>query len=335
MLEFKVNRLPSLSALFGKGAKGRFDDYVKVAKNLESQYHRHWLYFFYDIFACRFLYGADLKDDYLYFKMYALKSIERKRYVTYGKFVKQTEWFFTDHANEYVDSKSGFLEHYKEFCKRDFLILPHADDADAHAFFERNPVVFVKSEFSNCAQGVHKYKSQDILADSQLLTKVLSTKGAVEAGVVQCKEMAELNPDCVNTIRITTMIEGGGNIRIFSAALRVGGKGADVDNQHAGGCAFHVDVETGIVLSAGKDLMGNYVVFSPTGRIVPGFQIPRWEEVKRDVVKAAKVCPEARFVGWDVAIGEDGPIFIEANNSCGETLYQFDGPQWDYFLQQR
>ena len=79
-------------------------------------------------------------------------------------------------------------------------------------------------------------------------------------------------------------------------------------------------------------VLGHYVT---TGKIVPGFQIPKWEEVKCDVVKAASIYPEACFVGWDIAIGEDGSVFIEANNTCSETLYQFDGSQRDYLLQQR
>lgn len=79
-------------------------------------------------------------------------------------------------------------------------------------------------------------------------------------------------------------------------------------------------------------VLGHYVT---TGKIVPSFQIPKWEEVKCDVVKAASIYPEACFVGWDIAIGEDGLFFIEANNTCSETLYQFDGSQWDYLLQQR
>ena len=52
-------------------------------------------------------------------------------------------------------------------------------------------------------------------------------------------------------------------------------------------------------------------------------------------IKLAHLCKEARFVGWDIAIGNDGPVFIEANNSCSETLYQFDGGKWDYFLKQK
>lgn len=335
MLTFSSNRIPKFKAIFGKGGLSRYESYKKIAKDLQKKYHIPWFYFFVDIFVCRFIYGADVKDDYLYFKFYSLKWYERRRYVTYGKFVKQTKWFFTDKANLYVDSKRAFLEHYKAFTKRDFLSLPLEYDENVRTFLENNPIVFVKDDFSNCAQGVHRYKAKELLSDKDLLAKVLKTNGVVEAGVNQCKEMAELNPDSVNTLRVTTMIEKSGDVRFFSAALRIGAKGAVVDNQHAGGSAFHVDVETGIVLSAGVDINGNKVIYSPTGKIIPGFKIPEWDRVKQDVIKAAEICKEARFVGWDIAIGNEGPIFIEANNSCSETLYQFDEGQWDYFLKQK
>ena len=160
MLEFKNARVPGIKRLLS--FRSAIGPYWEASKKLRTTYHLPASFFLADMFFCRFVYGAILKDDYLYFKMYALKRIERKRYVTYGKFVKQTKWFFTDYANEFVDSKRGFLEHYKEFCKRDYLILPHDDDKEAHAFFQNNATVFVKEDFSNCAKGVRKYLSKDI-----------------------------------------------------------------------------------------------------------------------------------------------------------------------------
>lgn len=260
----------------------------------------------------------------------------RTEKICYIREVRENDkMFFTDYANEYTDSKIGFLEHYKKYHKRDYIILPHSMDEKVRTFLENHKEVFFKYEYSNCAKGVHKYKSSDIVGNDELLKSILSTVGVLEECVKQCKEMETLNPSCCNSLRITTMVEKDGNVRIFSAALRIGGKDSCIDNIHAGGCAYPVDVETGIVLSAGWDLNGRVCIYSPTGIVVPGFQIPFWDKVKDAMVSAAKVCPEARFVGWNVAIGEDGPVFIEANNSSGPTVFQFDGGKWDYFLAQK
>lgn len=335
MLKFENHRIPSFTAVFGKGAKERLADYVNSAKLLQKEYHKHWLYFLFDIFVCKFFYGADLNDDYLYFKMYKMKSHERNKYVTYGRFVKITKWFFTDYANEYTDSKKGFLEHYKPFHKRDYVLCPHEYNEGVENLLKGNKYVFFKEDYSNCANGVRRFESDQLLSNKNLLKELLSSNGVIEAGVVQCREMAALNPSSCNTLRLTTMVEKDGAIRFFSAALRVGGIGAYIDNIHAGGCAFHVDVETGIVLSAGRGLQGEYCIFSPTGIVVPGMQIPHWDKVKREIVEAAKVCPEARFVGWDVAITDNGPVIIEANNASSGTVFQYDGGKWEYFLAQK
>ena len=332
MLKFHNARVPKLGSLLkiSKTVK----PYWAVAKELRSKYHLPAIFFLFDIFYCRLVYGASLRDDYLYFKMYSMRWFEKKRYVTFGKFIKQTRWFFTKDMNEVVDSKRGFLANFEEFHRRNYLFLP-CEKSDLKIFLSNNPVVFVKENYSNCACGVKKYHSEFVLGDDTLLEKIAKIDGAIEEGVVQHDEMAKLNPSTVNTIRIATMVEKDKNIRICTAALRIGAKGADVDNNHAGGCAYEVDPESGVVICYGKTIEGKKNIYSPTGRIVPGFQIPLWDKVKKDVISAAKKYPQARFVGWDVAIGKEAPIFIEANNCCGETLYQWCEGEWPYFLEQR
>ena len=54
---------------------------------------------------------------------------------------------------------------------------------------------------------------------------------------------------------------------------------------------------------------------------IVGFQIPRWDEAKDFVRKAAQVVPSIRIIGWDVALSQDGWVLIEANRA-GEWLTQ-------------
>jgi len=54
-----------------------------------------------------------------------------------------------------------------------------------------------------------------------------------------------------------------------------------------------------------------------TKTVFEGFRIPFIPEAKDLVTKAASVMPGLRLIGWDVAIGEDGPILVEGNSDYG------------------
>lgn len=44
------------------------------------------------------------------------------------------------------------------------------------------------------------------------------------------------------------------------------------------------------------------------------YDIPYFNEAKQLVLSAAAFVPNLRLVGWDVAIGEAGPILVEGNS---------------------
>ncbi|MBO5513265.1 MAG: hypothetical protein J5961_01580, partial [Mogibacterium sp.] len=41
--------------------------------------------------------------------------------------------------------------------------------------------------------------------------------------------------------------------------------------------------------------------------------VPYWQEIREMIDKASRVVPTVGFVGWDVAVMEDGPVLIEGN----------------------
>ena len=46
------------------------------------------------------------------------------------------------------------------------------------------------------------------------------------------------------------------------------------------------------------------------------------DEAKELVLKAAKMIPQLRYVGWDVAITPDKPVFVEGNQHPGHDILQ-------------
>lgn len=57
-----------------------------------------------------------------------------------------------------------------------------------------------------------------------------------------------------------------------------------------------------------------------------GFRIPNWNKVLDTVCQAAKVMGRVGYIGWDIAVLEDGCEIIEANvNYPGTNIIQLDG----------
>lgn len=136
-------------------------------------------------------------------------------------------------------------------------------------------------------------------------------------------ELSKLNPSSVNTVRVYTMIDSGGHPHVLTASLRVGGRDSEVDNYSAGGVAYPIDPETGVIFAPGIDMMGDRYLFHPgTNAKVIGFQIPRWKELISFTFDACKVLPAVRLIAWDVAVLENGFEMIEGNHDGNLDLMQ-------------
>ena len=59
-----------------------------------------------------------------------------------------------------------------------------------------------------------------------------------------------------------------------------------------------------------------------TGVPIVGFQIPYWSDTKKLCRKAASHNKANRSIGWDVAITETGPSFVEGNHNWCKLLWQ-------------
>jgi glutathione synthase/RimK-type ligase-like ATP-grasp enzyme len=54
-----------------------------------------------------------------------------------------------------------------------------------------------------------------------------------------------------------------------------------------------------------------------TGKRFSEVKIPFMEELYELVKEAADRCPETPYIGWDVAISQNGPVLIEGNGCSG------------------
>lgn len=140
-------------------------------------------------------------------------------------------------------------------------------------------------------------------------------------------------PGSLNTLRVVTMVDPeDGEPFVVSAIHRFGtSRSAPTDNVSRGGVRCVVDVETGR-LSAGKANWvledGRFVELEAhpdTGARLAGTVVERWPDVVATLLGVVRRLPFLVYVGWDVAVTEDGLVVVEGNHSPNITQ-QVAGP---------
>lgn len=150
---------------------------------------------------------------------------------------------------------------------------------------------------------------------SEELKVILARYGkdfVVEGLIEQCRELAELNPDSVNTIRLITWLTQDG-VHILSGVLRMGGAGSRTDNFSTGGIACGI-TEKGRLKETAYDQQYNRYMIHPNGRRFANVIIPNYEKAKKLVQILHLRFGHFRIISWDIAITKDyTPALIEFN----------------------
>lgn len=156
----------------------------------------------------------------------------------------------------------------------------------------------------------------------------------VERGIEQHPEVAALFPETVNTIRILTMLDLDDRRPFIAAAVqRIGTeRSGHVDNWSQGGLSARIDIATGQLGPAtwlptdGDDSLAWFDHHPETGARIAGVTLPHWQMTVDTIIHAASVTSFLEYVGWDVIIGPDGPVVLEANINSGMNVLQVHHP---------
>lgn len=294
---------------------------TKIVKERSGK-SRVWLLF--DMLRCALKYNAGYVD-YKIAEMYRLTDEQKKTQITRGlsnTIVRR----MNDKAYWYLfDDKSTFNELFKEEVGRAWMKVTPDTSPDAFTtFLSRRPDIIVKPLEGSSGVGIERIAADQWRGREEAFLRELNQKGDViiEERVVQHPRMMALCPSSVNTIRIATLL-GDKKQGIVYAFLRIG-NGNVMDNVDQGGMAARVDLESGRLLTVGADKQGNTYTEHPMTRTpIVGFEVPFFEEAKAMCLAAAQKVPQMRFVAWDVAITEKGPVFIEGNSFPSHAVPQF------------
>lgn len=296
------------------GYKNMLDTAKKVSEKTEKSYFK----VLFDIIYCGLKYQAGY-HDYIEFEFYLLSKEERKTYLTRGinnaivKKYNQKEYF--DKFNDKIE----FNRKFEKYLKRDWIYLREVKGEAFAEFLKGKKAVIVKPIDGEGGVGIEKININRN-TDGKKLYRSLRKSGQVlvEEFVKQHPDMNLLYKNSVNTLRLFTFIENG-KVTYLQGILKIGNGGV-VDNFSSGGMYTFVN-QSGKVIAPAIDKEDQvYEVHPKTKTKFVGFKVPMFKEAIKLVKEAAKEIPEVAYVGWDVAISEDGPVLIEGN--CFPGVFQ-------------
>lgn len=310
--------MEKIKYLFKRILKLDYSNMIKIAKAVSKKTNKNLLFVLFDMTKCGLKYQAGYYD-YQEFEFYKLNKEQRETYLTRGKnneIIKK----FNDKSKFYIfDNKEEMYKIYNKFLKRQWMVLNENNYNDFLDFFKQNKVIIVKPIDGEGGKGIEKYEyindeESKIVYSSLLFKKQL----LVEQCIKQHPDMNKLYNKSVNTLRMFTFYKDG-QAYFLQAILKVGNGGV-VDNFSSGGMYTYVDDE-GTVYAEAIDQMDNKYYKHPiSNETIVGFKVPMFKEAVGMVKEAAKVVPEMGYIGWDVAISEDGPVLVEGN--CYPGVFQ-------------
>ena len=262
-------------------------------------------------------------QDYRVFGFARLNDAQKRTYFTYGNNVALTRMLNDPQYSRYLNDKCLFLERYNAYLNRDWLDLRKADALALKEFCAGKSWIFVKVVNDFGGTGAEKIAVGPETDYNLLYNRLMNQhQYLVDDLIRQHPEMNRLYAGSVNTLRIVTVMSTDGP-KIVYTLVRVGQGNKAIDNVCAGGMYTVVDESGRLNFPAFCDRDACYYDAHPeTGVRFVGFQIPFYREAAALCCRAAAEIPQLGYIGWDVAITENGPVLVEGNDLPGYDMPQ-------------
>lgn len=315
--------LRKIKIFFGRVRTMSFKTWFKIINQIHDEFGSSRIVTFIDMIICALTANIGYLD-YHVFGFAKVKGAKRKTFMTMNENLSLVRQVNNPDDFKIFDNKVLFFEHFGEFTGRGFLNLEGKTADDLKNFCEGKSCVFAKQTETFGGQGITREPVSETTDYNGLFKKLVENKQfLIEDAIVQHAKMNELYSGSVNTLRMVTLVNNENEPHFMYALVRMGQKGAKVDNISSGGMYAPVNKEGVITHGAFCDKEGFCHDIHPTsGTKFVGFEIPYFKEAVELVKKAAMVVPGMRYIGWDVAITENGPVLVEGNNFPSYDMVQ-------------
>ena len=292
-----------------------------VISYINNKYYIGKLYLLIDILFCKIKYKANL-NDYKMFSMYLLNNKERKTILTSGK-----NLILTNKLNDYsklhiFENKNEFNEVFGDYLKRKWMFINRKNHNEFECFIKNMDYIIAKPNDNTEGKRIEKIKVGDYNSIKELYN-YLKDKDLllVEEVIKQHNYLNKLYSKSINRVTVVTILYNDITY-IISINLNLGNNSI-VDSLKRGGMTNKIDIETGTSLHPFCDRgLNNYYFHPVTKEKINNIKLPYINEIKSLVKDLSKIIKTVRYVSWDIAITNDGPILIGAS-PLPNIYYQF------------
>lgn len=278
---------------------------------------------FFDMIWCAIRYGAGYYD-YQVFGFCNLNGEQRKTYVTRVISKKLNMFMNDDEYAHFFDNKDEFYELFKDYIGRGFLRLDTSTNEEIKEFVSKREWLFCKLQDAECGKGCERVRVSDFDTFDDLMAYFKKKKFCtIEDCIINHPAINKLYPKAVDSLRIITVLDSKKVPHCIYIVQKLGYNNRVIDNN---GLFAPVDIETGKIkypFHSGDTTRGVVYTEHPDTHVkLLGYQIPFVKEAVDMCLKASVVVPQIRYIGWDVAITEKGPVIIEGNTYCAHDFWQ-------------
>lgn len=298
----------------------RFLKYIKLCNALLQDLHKRegisMLFLWIDSMWALFRHGCLIKQ-YTFGGAYKIPNCKMSDVMTQRRLDYIIKHYNNSQKIHLLKNKNEFNYYFKEWIHRRWLWSRNMSESLFIDLISGNKCLFIKPLNDQEGHGIYVLNNVSTKEYGAYYSKLKNDNVMIEEAIVQHPSMS-FNNSAVNTVRVITCLDTHFQPHILRAALRVGIGKSIVDNYSAGGALYDVDVVSGRIDNKGIGHDNKTYIFHPMTNIcMLGYQVPNWDMVVECVSNAARLIPQCRFIGWDVAITEFGVELIEGNHNPG------------------
>lgn len=258
-----------------------------------------------------------------------LTKEEKKKCLTRREYKKVINYLDDQRYTNIFLDKILFNKIFRNYIGREYIDIRNTSYKDFEKFVKDKEIFFVKKHNSFGGDGVEKVINKD-LDYKELYKKLFETKQyLVEEAIIQHAYLDKINPRAVNNVRIVTLVKDG-EVSIVGSVLRI--SNGEEDALSHGEIIQTLDESGNAISNAYNDYFKKFSKHPTTKFDFKTTKIPYMKEAIKLVKSAALEVPEVRYIGWDVAISEKGPLLIEGNYFPSTGLHQYYSINKDFYF---